>query len=146
MSILNREIVSMTAIKFPHNPAFGAEFINDDVTYIWDGYAWLPRKLIVSPTDSWNSKTISSAMPEVNRISSFNDSLTSIIRSDLAKPLPKKDIYNNKLSPSKNFTTIQYQLFLKYAGVYELWNDIVLEDTFSRITKEDDFYIHDRVV
>ena len=84
MSILNRAIVSMAAINFPSDPAFGAEFINGDVTYIWDEYAWHPREL----------------------------------------------------TPSKNFTTIQYQLFLKYARISELDNDIVLTDTFSRITEE----------
>ena len=79
-------------------------------------------------------------------------SFTSLVREDLSKPLPKKDIQNNKLSPSKNFTTRQYQLFLEYARISELRNDIVLDDTFSRITDEignynpDDFYIHDRFV
>ena len=65
---------------------------------------------------------------------SILNSFTSIVRSDLSKPSPEKN--SSIFSPAKNFTAEQFDLFLKYARVSELINDIVLDDTLSKISRE----------
>ena len=67
---------------------------------------------------------------------SFYDSFTAIVRGDLSKPMPKKNTCSSSLSPSKTFTTEQYQLYLKYARISELQSDVVLDDTLSKISRE----------
>ena len=65
---------------------------------------------------------------------SILNSFTSIVGTYLSKPVPEKN--SRIFSPAKNFTAEQFDLFLKYARESELINDIVLDDTLSKISRE----------
>lgn len=48
----------------------------------------------------------------------------------------KKILSFNQITPSKDLSSIEYELFLNYSDVYELENDIISQKTYYKICNE----------
>ena len=53
----------------------------------------------------------------------------------------KKLMSHNQLTPSEDFTTNEYRMYLEYASPHELDQDIVSRETYSKISLEGFFLL-----